>query len=129
MANEDNLVSLGDRTTEEQRQIATMGGIASGKARREKKLMKDQMALLLSMPLMNEDLKEKIKELGIAEEDIDNQMAIVMAMWQKAIKGNVKASEFIRDTLGEKMPDKFEVNASIGEVSKEIENYVDTRKK
>ena len=39
--NEENLVSLADRTTEEQREIAKKGGIASGKARREKKIFKD----------------------------------------------------------------------------------------
>jgi hypothetical protein len=35
----DNLIPLNERTKEEQREIARMGGIASGKARREKKLM------------------------------------------------------------------------------------------
>ena len=129
MANEDNLISLGDRTTEEQRRIATQGGIASGIARREKKLMKDQMALLLSLPIKDDSLKEKIQELGIDDDNIDNQMAIVIAMWQKACKGNVKASEFIRDTLGEKPADKVEVNASISEVAGDIDNYVNGRKK
>ena len=32
LANTENLVSLADRTTEEQREIARMGGIASGKS-------------------------------------------------------------------------------------------------
>lgn len=128
MANEENLIPFSERSKEEARELGAKGGIASGIVRREKKLMKDQMALLLSMPLMNEDLKEKIQELGIEEEDIDNQMAIVMAMWQKAIKGNVKASEFIRDTLGEKPIEKVEVNASVSEVAGEIDNYVNGRK-
>lgn len=35
----DNLIPLSERTKEEQREIARMGGIASGKARKEKKLM------------------------------------------------------------------------------------------
>lgn len=129
MANEENLIPFQDRTENEQRAIAKQGGIASGKARREKKLMKDQMALLLSLPLKDKAIKKKIKELGLDNEEIDNQMAIIIAMWEKACKGNVKASEFIRDTLGEKAPEVVELNASVGEVAKDIENYVDTRKK
>lgn len=39
MANEQNLRSLGELTTEERREIARAGGLASVKARREKKLM------------------------------------------------------------------------------------------
>mgnify|MGYP003300375422 CR=1 FL=1 len=37
MANSDNLKSLANRTKNEQREITKKGGIASGKARREKK--------------------------------------------------------------------------------------------
>jgi len=43
-----NLVSLKDRTTEEQREIARKGGVASGKARREKKLLSEFYGSLLA---------------------------------------------------------------------------------
>lgn len=128
MANEENLIPMSERSKDEVREIASRGGVNSGVARREKKLMKDQMALLLSLPIKDESIKERIKELGIDDENIDNQMAIVLAMWQKAIKGNVKASEFIRDTLGEKPAEKVELNASVSEVAGEIDNYVNGRK-
>lgn len=100
--NEGNLVPQSKRTKEEQRKIAKQGGIASGKARREKKLIKDQISLLLSLPLKDEKTKAKFKSLGIDSEDIDNQMAMVIAMWQKALKGDVNAFNTIRDTIGEK---------------------------
>ena len=128
MANEDNLIPMSERSKDEVREIASKGGINSGIARREKKLMKDQLALLLSLPMKDEGIKEKLKELGIDEENIDNQMGIIVAMWQKALKGNVKASEFIRDTLGEKPVEKVELNASVSEVAGEIDNYVNGRK-
>ena len=57
----DNLIPQSERTKEEQRVVAKMGGIASGKARREKKAMKDTLATLLSMTLREEtvtDLEE-----------------------------------------------------------------------
>jgi len=40
----DNLVSLADRTPEERAEIARMGGIASGEAKREKKVMSEKLA-------------------------------------------------------------------------------------
>lgn len=48
MANEENLISLGDRTTSEQREISKKGGIASGEARREKKIASEAYAELLA---------------------------------------------------------------------------------
>lgn len=46
MAKED-LIPLNKRTKEEQKRIATMGGIASGEARREKATMKKTLEMLL----------------------------------------------------------------------------------
>ena len=48
MANENkNLIPQSERTKDEQREIARMGGIASGKARREKKTIQKILADLL----------------------------------------------------------------------------------
>ena len=40
---EENLIPFTERTEEEQREIAKMGGIASGKARKEKATMKKNL--------------------------------------------------------------------------------------
>ena len=109
--NESNLISLADRTKEEQREIAKKGGIASGEARREKKAMKDQINLLLSLPLKDKKAIKQFEALGIDTNNIDNQMAIVIAMWQQTLKGgkgSVAAATFLRDTIGEKPTDKIE---------------------
>ena len=45
--NQENLVSLADRTTDEKREIAIKGGIASGIARKEKATMKKTLEMLL----------------------------------------------------------------------------------
>ena len=48
MANENkNLIPQSERTKDEQREIARMGGIASGKARREKKTIQKILEDLL----------------------------------------------------------------------------------
>ena len=88
MANNENLVSLADRTTEEQREIAKKGGIASGKARAERKTLKEELLLLLSQG--------------------NTQEKISLSLIAQAMEGNTKAFEVIRDTVGEKPTDKIE---------------------
>lgn len=95
--NEENLVSLATRTTEEVREIARKGGIASGKARQEKKMLKELL----------EDALSKGTET-------DNEYVnITLALIREANKGNVKAYEVIRDTLGQKPVDKVEHSGAI----------------
>ena len=104
----NNLIPQSERTKEEQREIARKGGIASGKARRRKKLIKEQLELLLSLPLKDENAKKKLKQLGINADNIDNQMAMIISIWNKALKGDVQAFNSIRDTVGEKPKDIIE---------------------
>lgn len=47
MANNKNLISLAKRTTNEKREIARMGGKASGEARRKRKTFKEQFLIML----------------------------------------------------------------------------------
>ena len=125
--NEENLISLADRTTEEQRKIATMGGKASVEARRKKKLIKDQFELLLSLPLKDEKAKKKLEALGIDTDNIDNQMAMVISMWQKALKGDVSAFNSIREVTGEKV-ERIEISKSTDEVIAEVDKYINKKK-
>ena len=50
MSNEKNLIPFNKRTESEQREIAQQGGIASGKARRRKRSMKEAADYYLSLP-------------------------------------------------------------------------------
>lgn len=97
MNGQENLIPQSERTKEEQRKIARMGGIASGKARKEKKMLKDLL----------EDALSKGTET-------DNEYVnITLALIREANKGNVKAYEVIRDTLGQKPVDKVEHTGAI----------------
>ena len=91
--NEENLVDLRTRTTEEQREIARLGGIASGKARKEKRMLKD---------LLEEALSK-------GTETNNEYVNITKALIKEANKGNVKAYEVIRDTLGQKPKEEIEI--------------------
>lgn len=86
LANTENLVSLADRTTEEQRAIASAGGKASGEARRKRKTLKEELLLMLS--------------------EGETQQSVTLALIEKAMSGDTKAFEVIRDTIGEKPVDK-----------------------
>lgn len=129
MVKEKNLIPFDKLTEEEQRKLASKGGIASGKARKEKKLMKEQIELLLSLPLKSKNAKAQLKKLGIDSENADNQMAVIIGVWQKAIQGDVKAAEFLRNTIGEAPAEKVELNASVSDKTKEIDNYINGRTK
>lgn len=89
MANEQNLRTP---TSEEARERGRKGGIASGKARRERKTLKDELLLLL-------------------QED-DNNTKISVALLNKALMGDIQAFTTIRDTIGEKPTDKIEADVN-----------------
>ena len=95
MANEGNLKPQNKRTKEEQRKIAIMGGKASGEARRKKKLLKDCLYELLE--------KEWENRKG---EKHSGSEAISIALFKKALAGDMKAFEIVRDTAGQKPVDK-----------------------
>ena len=127
MANEQNLIPNSERTPSEVRENARKGGIKSGEARRRKKDMKERLEILLSMPIKDgKGAKiEKIKGFGdLKGQNITVEDAILVAMIQKALKGDVSASNFIRDTSGQKVAEKVEINTTIDESVREIENYL-----
>lgn len=82
MANEENLISLSERTTSEQREIARKGGLASGASRRAYK-----------------SLKQAAK--AFFKENENAAMAVVQAMYEEALDGNVKAVDKLQDLIGE----------------------------
>lgn len=97
MANEKNLIPINKRTKSEQREYRKKGGQKSGEVRRQRKAMKEQMEMLLTLPFTQKKQLKFIKELGIEDGNIDNQMALIVAMYGKALKGDVQAFNTIRE--------------------------------
>lgn len=77
------------------------GGIASGKAKRERKSMKNTMKMLLSLDLEEENEKEVLKKMGIEENELNIQTAILTKQVESALKGSLDSAKFVRDTVGE----------------------------
>ena len=99
MANERNLVPNSARTPSERRENASKAGIASGKARRRKKSLKQKMQLLLSLPPTDTDRTE-LTIMGIDPDDMDNEMVLVKALFIAAAAGDTRAFDRIQDVLG-----------------------------
>ena len=99
MAGSDNLKPV--RTKEEARERGKSGGIKSGEARRKKRDMKAAAKLLLDMPVAMPNIEAQMKQFGLDDEDLTNQMAVLVGVFKEAMSGNIRAAEFLRDTAGQ----------------------------
>lgn len=109
MANEQNLIPQAHVLSVEEQ---SKGGKASVAKRREQKALKDTLEELLAMPLKDGKSADidKIKSIaGIKGKNITMQEAIMVAMLNKALKGDVKAAEYVRDTIGQKPDSKMNI--------------------
>ena len=95
MANEQNLMPIelvnSRRSREEHSEDSRKGGKKSGEIRRQRKAMKEQMNLLLALPFNLKDkngneIRKVLASLGIEEDEIDNQMAMMISLWKTAMK-------------------------------------------
>ena len=114
------------RTKEEAKERGAKGGKASGEARRAKKTLRELVELFGELGV-NADTRKIMKKLGIPEELMTRKMQPVVALFNKANKGDVGAFNAIRDIIGEKPVDKtqlsggFDTNIQIGFVETGIE--------
>ena len=102
--NEKNLIPNSDRTPSELREMARKGGLASVEARRKRKTLKEELLLMLS--------------------DGETQQSVTLALIEKAMSGDTKAFEVIRDTIGEKPIDKVMIADVEPSVIAEVEAMV-----
>jgi hypothetical protein len=104
MANEKNLKII--KTTEDAQRLGRAGGVASGVSKRENKIMRRILEQKLGQSI------DKITE----------------ALLARAATGDVRAYEAIRDTVGEKPTDKYEmINAITPLEAKELEDEIAKR--
>lgn len=87
-----------NQNREEAKKNGHKGGIASGESRRRMKTFKEELQAILETQTKNSK-----------GESITVQQNINAALALKAAKGDVRAYEVIRDTLGQKPKDEKEV--------------------
>ena len=99
-----NLVPNEERTPDELRSITQKGGIASGKARRRKRSMKEAADYYLSLPETDRRSVNALLRDAVDPEDIDNQMAVIKGITARAKKGDPQAANVLLKMLGEDNP-------------------------
>ena len=102
MAGKENLRPVSSK--DEARERGRKGGLASGEARRKRKTLKEELLLMLS--------------------DGETQQSVTLALIEKAMSGDTKAFEVIRDTIGEKPVDKVMIADVEPSVIEEVERAV-----
>lgn len=114
MANEKNLIPFtSNQSREEAKKNGAKGGKKSGEVRRKRKAIKEQMEMLLSLPFKQSESLDFMKDLGIEEDNLDNQMALIVAMYGKALKGDVQAFNTIREVVQDEKTVKDEDRVQI----------------
>ena len=89
MASKDNLIPGAHKLTLDEQ---SAGGIASGKARRERKHGKELARLILADGLKDEAVKDALRKAGHDTADMDNETAMLLRQIEKALKtGDTKA--------------------------------------
>lgn len=110
MANEQNLIPGAHKLSVEE---ASKGGIASGKARAEKRDLRKALELLLEQTYTD---KKGVTRTGA--------QAVTEKLFSEVMKGNVKAFEVLRDTVGQKPVEKVMVAEVEQSVIDEVEKAV-----
>lgn len=116
MANEQNLMPIQEvnsrRSREEHRRDSAKGGKKSGEVRRQRKAMREQMEMLLSLPCNiqdrnGNDMAEILSQMfGIDKDKIDNQLFMIASLWKTATNSNssqqIQAVREIREIVKDK---------------------------
>lgn len=110
MANEQNLIKP---SPNEARENGQKGGIASGEARRAKRDLRKALEMLLER-----EYKDK------SGNSVTGTEAITAKLFEQAMKGNIKAFETIRTTVGQDPVQKVMIAEVDPAVIEEVERVV-----
>lgn len=115
--NPENLIPLDKRTKTEQTEITRMGGIASGKARREKRDRHKRIQELFALAVKDPKLKANLEKMGIDVTDADLETAAdARVMVELLRKGDYKAWQAMKQEAYGPLANKNEIELS-GEVN------------
>lgn len=107
---------------EEDRQIQKAGGEALQAALKHRRSMSED----IQIALMKKASDETIRALGL-DAGANNQQAVIAAAILQAIEGNVKAQQFIRDTIGEQPTAKQDISLQMTDDDRSLLEKVENR--
>lgn len=92
------------------------GGLKNGENARKRRQMKEAIEILMSMPLENKsakELEEIISFKDLQGKNLTINDAIIVKQVQKALKGDLNAVTFLRDTSGQKPKEDVAVDMNV----------------
>lgn len=131
MANEQNLLRGNPETQfksgQEAAEAGRKGGIESGKSKRRAKTFKESLLTILDQNATDAQ-KEIAKQFITDTSDLTQRDIMNFSMLSEAINnGNVKAAQFVRDTVGEMPTVKQEVTNTMSDGDKALLEKVSKR--
>ena len=84
-------------------------GIAGREARRKYRTQRELLSLILSAPIGDKEKAKKLKEAGFPA---TYGGAMAFAATAKAVDGDIEAARFVRDTVGEKPTESYQMNVT-----------------
>ena len=106
----ENLTQNLNLTSEWRRENAAKAGRASVIARRRAKRLREVFSELMGKPVGDSDIKDALGRVGL---EPSNANALCFQMVRKAaLEGDVKAARYVRDTIGEKPTDTYNLGVT-----------------
>lgn len=125
MSKED-LIPFNKRTEAEQKEITRKGGIASGKARREKRDRHKRIQELFALAVQDPKLKQNLEKMGIDVTDADLETAAdARVMVELLRKGDYKAWQAMKAEAYGPLANKneLEISGEINGININIKKY------
>lgn len=98
--NDENLIPTSQRSKSEAREFGRKGGINSGKSRRKKRTMKENLLRFLHLQMKDKN-GNPLTNPTTGEDGMTFIEASMVKLIAKAANGDIKAIELIREILGE----------------------------
>lgn len=116
----------GALTPEEEHEIRSKGAKAANEARRKRKQMAELLQIYSDLPVNDTRKKNRLKKLGISEEDITQKALVADAIMRGAQSGNFYMVQLYLESIGEMSqgPASKENNllsAIVGETAGEVD--------
>lgn len=122
MAKKD-LIPFNQRTEEEQKKIASMGGKKSGEVRREQKTYREMAKAMLSATITDENILNELQAYGLSETDV--KAYTLLGMIKASGNGSHNAFDRLMELIGEKEQNQNEnVIAKLDKVLGDIDEVM-----
>lgn len=97
------------QTEEERKALASKAGKVSQQKQRRHRAMREVLQQLMTLDTTDERMRELLQQLGL---EPTNDNAVSLAQIVNACKGETEAARFVRDTMGEKPTEQYNLGVS-----------------